>query len=181
VVFGSDGSGYDGLAQVLKKMLLYLLACTATKESGTDDSVDPSACFQEPPTAEIGTGEYSFEELTEGQDIQMQHGSQGGEHILGSLRLWNMDPVVVIHYYILREDTSDNISDQTFRVQMLPEGECQYVYAGMYGYLGFIAELVGDANPVGHNVILHMEAEDTGGRSASAQITLYVAPSEPPQ
>lgn len=91
-----------------------------------------------------------------------------------------MDPVVAIHYYILREDTGLNISDQTFRVQMLPEAACQYVYAGMYGYLGFTADSTNETNPAGHDVILHMEAEDTGGRTASAQITVYVVPSSVP-
>ncbi len=38
------------------------------------------------PIVEIGTGEYEFEAITEGQELQVIQGPQGGFHVLGSMR-----------------------------------------------------------------------------------------------
>lgn len=44
------------------------------------------------PTVEIGTGESAFEALTEGQDVPLNLGVQGGYHVWMSLRATALDP-----------------------------------------------------------------------------------------
>lgn len=44
------------------------------------------------PVVEVGTGEYEFEAITEGQELQVIQGPQGGFHVLGSLRCQGLVP-----------------------------------------------------------------------------------------
>jgi len=49
-------------------------------------------CGPPEPTVDIGTGESSFEPLTDGQDVTLVRGSQGGHHMWMSLRVDGLDP-----------------------------------------------------------------------------------------
>ncbi|MDP2311233.1 MAG: hypothetical protein Q8P18_34755 [Pseudomonadota bacterium] len=145
---------------------------TAPTDSGDTSAPPDDACFLAEPSALIGTGETSFEELSEGDTVYMQHGSQGGEHILGSIRLWNTDGIAIVHYTIARKDDGSVLSDQTFRVAMIAEADCVDVYTGMYGYLGFTSETTfGLQNTA---VILRMDATDSAGRSASDEVGVLI-------
>lgn len=159
---------------------LVLVSCTSSDDTGpgadTDTGTDP-ACFADEPTAEIGTGETDFEPLVEGQTVYMQHGAQGGEHILGSIRLWHMSQIVTVHYTITREDDGSLVSDQTFRVAMIEEPDCAYMYPGMYGYLGLTSEYTQSLQNA--HVTLQMDATDSDGRAASDSIGIVIGQSAP--
>lgn len=161
-------------------LLSVLFACAPDDDDG--DSANPavdtgSACFVEAPTALIGTGETSFEDLADGDSIYMQRGSQGGEHILGSIRLWGTDGIVVVHYTIARQDNGVLVSDQTFRVAMFAEGDCAYMYPGLYGYLGFTSEETRGLQ--GTDVVLQMDATDSAGRHAYDEVDVHIAMNDP--
>ena len=159
-------------------LALLLLSCTASDDSGqgADTGTDP-ACFADEPTAEIGTGETDFEPVAEGQTVYMQHGAQGGEHILGSIRLWHMSQIVTVHYTITREDDGSVVSDQTFRVAMIEEPDCAYMYPGMYGYLGLTSEYTQSLQNA--HVTLKMDATDSDGRAASDSVGVVIGQDAP--
>lgn len=159
---------------------LVLGSCTSSTDTGpgadTDTGTNP-ACFTDDPTAEIGTGETAFEPLTDGQTVYMQHGAQGGEHILGSLRVWHMSQIVTVHYTITRDDNGTVVSDQTFRVAMIEEPDCAYMYPGMYGYLGLTSEYTQSLQNA--HVTLQMDATDSDGRTASDSIGVVIGQDAP--
>ncbi len=161
-------------------LALVLVSCTSSDDSGatgdSDTGTDP-ACFADAPTAVIGTGETDFESLADGDTVYMQHGAQGGEHILGSLRVWHMSQIVTVHYTIAREDDGSLVSDQTFRVAMIEEPDCAYMYPGMYGYLGLTSEYTQTLQNT--NVILNMDATDSDGRSASDSVGVLIGQDAP--
>jgi len=45
-----------------------------------------------PPRVEIGTGDVAFLPLVDGDDLFIVEGPQGGFHLVGSLRAWNLHP-----------------------------------------------------------------------------------------
>ncbi len=146
-------------------LLSLALACAA-------DQIEEEDCFAEEPVARIGGGAVDFEELAAGDTIDMVTGSQGGEHIYGSLRLWNTDEIVVIHYTIARDDDGSLISDQTYRVAMVEDEACGHVYAGMYGYLGFTSDYTVALQGV--QVTLRIDATDSEGRAASDEVAVLI-------
>lgn len=147
-------------------LLLFLAAACTSEEAVGED------CYADAPVALVGTGDATFEELADGDTVYMVTGSQGGEHVYGSLRLWNTDDIVVVHYSITREDDGSVISDQTYRVGMLSEGDCTHEYVGMYGYLGFTSDYTVSLEGVA--VSLRIEATDSEDRSAADEVEVII-------
>jgi len=65
----------------------------------------------------------------------MVHGPQGGWHVLGSVRMWNMGPIVDIHFVVSSVAHDAIVADNNYRVATVIEGECTNLFWGMYGYL----------------------------------------------
>lgn len=158
-------------------MLLTLLGCIF------DDSDSAGACASEEPAVEVGQtmtddgGTQVFVAAEEGASSTIIHGPQGGWHILASARVTNTDPIVTIHYTVTVGDDGPIVSDNTYRVQLVEDGECAGYYPGMYGYLDVSALAVGDADTppellAGETLTLVMEVSDVNGRTA--QDTLHV-------
>jgi hypothetical protein len=150
---------------------LALVSCSSSNDTAPGRDADP-ACFADEPTVEIGIGDIEFEPVDEGDTVYMQHGAQGGEHILGSIRLWHMSQIVTVHYTIARESDGSLVSDQAFRVAMIEEPDCAYMYPGMYGYLGLTSEYTQSLQNT--NVILQMDATDSDGRAASDSVGVLI-------
>lgn len=68
----------------MRSLLLVCLVCSAC---GGAAGVDAG-----PPTAELGTGELSFEPIDPGADLFVIHGPQGGYHLIGAMRASGIDP-----------------------------------------------------------------------------------------
>ena len=70
-------------------LLLTLLACLGTSPDPGEDSAstEPSA-----PQALLGTGEWEWEALSDGDEIYVIQGPQGGWHLLGSVRTVGLVP-----------------------------------------------------------------------------------------
>jgi len=142
-------------------------------EAPDDDSgsYDTRPCAQGDPILEVGTGEEAFELLSNGDDIQVIHGTQDGHHILGSLRAQNTTEIAVVRFQIIPVSDGVPVSDQTYRLQMLPDpsGEpCSWMTIGMYAYLGRIDP---DAAPFLDNpVALQMDLIDDNDRAISRSL-----------
>jgi hypothetical protein len=65
--------------------VLWLLA-------GCDDGARPDADAHAAGWIEVGTGEWAFEPLEDGQDVPLVFGSQGGYHVWLSYRTGGLDP-----------------------------------------------------------------------------------------
>lgn len=124
-------------------MFFLFLACSSTKDSNLDTSSGQNAtgCLAKTPDLIIGSGEQSFEPLTEDDLVTMVHGPQGGWHILGSLYFENLKQIVEIDFEVYDLDSGVRIVNNYYRVAMLLDGDCSGYYVGMYGYLN-VNELV---------------------------------------
>ncbi len=64
----------------LALLFSFLVAC---------DPASPAACEEAaeiPGVLEIGTGESDYEPVSDGDDVKLAYGPQGGQHVWGSLR-----------------------------------------------------------------------------------------------
>jgi hypothetical protein len=148
------------------------------------DAAGSAACFADPPESEIGTGDVAFIPLHDGDQVPVIHGSQGGNHLLGSVRVHHLDPIALVHFSLTSEE-GVLISDQTYRIALLDEGDCTTMALGLYAYLGFMGggtESEDIANALlWTNVAMHIDVTDTGGRQTAADVTIVPTPSEPVQ
>jgi hypothetical protein len=69
----------------MRAILAAALLCCAIGCGGDDP-------YTGPPELILGTGESSFESLTDGQNIYVVQGPQGGFHLFGSVRTRGIDP-----------------------------------------------------------------------------------------
>ncbi|HND00133.1 MAG TPA: hypothetical protein PKW90_28655, partial [Myxococcota bacterium] len=113
---------------------LLWMACSSGRESGADDSVDTGPCAGA-AQVEIGDGTDPFVAIDEGASVTMVHGPQGGWHMLAGVRVTHTDDIVSIHYTIDTVPDGVVVSDNSYRVQLRDEGNCQGTYWNMYGYL----------------------------------------------
>ena len=63
-------------------LLILLLGCGAE-----DNPASEPESLVVPPAIEMGTGEWDWKPLTDGQEIDVIQGPQGGFHLLGSVRV----------------------------------------------------------------------------------------------
>ena len=156
----------------------------ADSDSDADADVDDTGgldCLNRTPRLEVGTGETTFEALEEGASVVMVHGPQGGWHMLGSVRTHNMEPIIEVHYTITDQESGVRVSDNTYRVAVVNDGECTGYYPGMYGYLEVsglhTAEATRPPELLGFNtVVMTMDVTDYGGRTASTSLQVTAQP-----
>ena len=149
-------------------------------DSGGPIDTGPRPCFADPPAVTIGTGEASFLSLSDGDPVTMVHGPQGGWHIAGSVRIDNMDDVVDIRFTITEPSSGLVISDNTYRVMLVPSGRCTGEFISMYGYLAVheMAEGLMDTPPellADAPLQLQMDVTDTSSRTTSASLSVIAA------
>ena len=154
-------------------------ATDATPEDTGD--TDSRPCSSGEPMLEIGTGEEVFESIREGDAIEVIHGTQDGHHILGSIRTRNTAAIAAVRFQIIPTYDGIAISDQTYRLMMLPDGSgepCAWSTIGMYAYLGRIDP--GAAPFLLHSIQFQMDFEDDYGRTLSQSVELfpYITPVE---
>ena len=166
---------------------IVITACADKGEGGASDTSDqgdgsePLApadpCFDDPLDFQVGTGEDAFELLTEGDRLEVIHGTQDGHHILGSARIQNITPIATIRFQIVPLADGVAVSDQVYRVQLLPDtehGECAGQVVGMYAYLGRIdpgnAPFLGELNEIRMTVTNEMGE----ARTKAIKVTPYL-------
>lgn len=145
-------------------------------------SIDPACCAYE-STLEVGTGSEGFEELPDGSELTMVHGPQGGWHMYGAIRACSTRDVVTINFRITDLVSGVEVSNNDYRVALVPESDCCGVYYNMYGYLD-VSELAdGDRDTppellCGHDLRITMEATDSDGRDLVDERTVRAVPDE---
>ena len=87
---------------------------------------------------ELGEGDGSFEPFNSELEAMMIHGPQGGWHILGSFVLRNALQILDVEFTIEHLPTATLISDNSYRLAMIMDGECSGFYPGLYGYINVI-------------------------------------------
>ena len=156
--------------------LFLLFAC-----AGSDLPDDTAGgCMSEAATVEIGGGTESFESVADGAEATMVHGPQGGWHVLASVSLRHVDPIVSIHYTIEVQPEGTIIADNTYRVQILEDAPCGGYYPGMYGYLDVRALAEGDRDTppellAARDLLIRIDISDLAGRTASDTLPVVAA------
>lgn len=149
---------------------------TGDQDAETDDTgvEDTRPCAAGDPILEIGTGEDAFEPINNGDAIEVIHGAQDGHHILGSLRTKNTAEIAAVRFRITPTFDGIPISDQTYRLMMLPDGSgepCAWTTIGLYAYLGRIDP--GEAPFLLHSVMFQMDFEDDYGKTVSQSLEVF--------
>lgn len=192
----------SSLHPVKSFFLLMTLASCASSPSGPKDSADPpgpadgdvdgdadvdggvddtgsESCWDASPTIEVGTGETTFERLDDGDPVVMVHGPQGGWHMLGSVRIHSMESIIDVSYTITDEASGVRVSDNTYRVAVVVDGECTGFYPGMYGYLT-VDEMGTPGRPpdlLSYKTLeMKMDVTDYGDRTASKTVRVVAQP-----
>ncbi len=160
-------------------------------DTDTPDAPGPTVDTDLPPPdtdpcgvfLQVGTGEFSWEDLDSLQDVEMVHGPQGGWHILWSVMLSGTEPTAQLHGTITDLDSAVVVSDITYNVALDPVDDCIGESIGQYGYLDVSGLASGslDTPPellVGHTLLLRVEAADFAGTTASDDI-LVTAVADP--
>lgn len=114
-----------------------------------------------PPELELGTGQYAFEPVVDGQDLTIFAGPQGGYHIWLGVRVVNMDPNRM-HFETAMElvDGGQEIGFPLYFDATLFRGP-----SGDLEYAGFPGQLEPD-EVVGRALRVTLLAEDRGERTA---------------
>ncbi|WP_437629944.1 hypothetical protein [Sorangium sp. So ce854] len=87
----------------------------------------------EPPaqgTAELGTGEWQFEPLVDGQEVELAHGAQGGWHLWTSVRTLGLEPEGVqleVTTTVLDDPASATTSRGRIELTELEDGRCELI------------------------------------------------------
>lgn len=161
-------------------LFVMLAACTGFK----DDSGGNGGCAEGDPCVEVGNGETSHAPLAEGDHVVMVHGPQGGWHIWGSLKTWNLSDIVTIVFTIDDQDTGVRISDNTYNVAMVAgDADNEHVYYGLFGFLDADDPATADVVEIppdvlaGHTVRLAMTVTNADdGTSATASVDVIADP-----
>ena len=114
---------------------LILVACSTSSDTATTTTittVDPNA-----PRCLVGEGETAWMDLENGADSTVVHGPQGGWHVLGSVRTWNLGDIQELNFVVTDSASGVAVSDVEAKV-LVPFGDdcngCSQ-HIGMYGYL----------------------------------------------
>jgi hypothetical protein len=116
-------------------------------------------------TFELGTGQTSFETVTDGQTLQIQTGTQGAFHLWGATRSQGLDASACDLICSLTFTGSGQAvsSPSAYRVNLIADGDWD-VATGIICYIGD-AQVV--AGVRGQTVTMTMEAKDDLGVTAS--------------
>jgi hypothetical protein len=179
--------GADGAEVTL---LVALLGCAGsdTTPTGTDPTGAsspsephtgaPPACV---PTVVIGAGEDQWVDLAPLDEVELVHGPQGGWHVLWSARVGGTEPTVQLRGVITDVASGIVVSDVTYGVGLVPIDGCSGASIGRYGYLDVTPLVEGDLDTppellAGHTLLLHVDATDFAGTSASAELQVIAVP-----
>ena len=143
--------------------------------SSPDDSGGVAAsCDSGSGAVELGTGETTYEPLSDGDPVVVINGPQGGQHILASVRTTGMSSIATVQLTIQRAADESFVSDQTYRLQFFDDpdrdADCAWLYPGLYGYLGFVSVAEDDADFLWRDAIMRVEVTDEAGQAASDSV-----------
>lgn len=111
---------------------------------------------------ELGTGEWRFEPLVDGQEVRMIHGAQGGWHVWTSLRAIDLEPdrVRLELYMRLVDEPESEWNTSKIDVNMVPDGDS-------LAYLGYPFVIVDPACTAGRALEVRAVMRDRRGTMGS--------------
>jgi hypothetical protein len=140
-----------------------------------------------PASVKVGTGELSFSPLTDGDDVEVVLGPQGGYHIYGSMQVTGIDPGnpdslgdpsnPTVAFAVF--DGEDRLDRGAVYTQGLDESEERGVYE-MIGRL-LILDITDDDEVVGHTFDVEVYVQDVDGVEVTdaVSVTAIKAPTNP--
>jgi len=175
---------------------------TACSGSGSDDTstsecndtleetgiqignIDPScACLE--PKLEPGSNEFpdDWTPISDGDEVVVVHGPQGGWHVWGSVKTQNTRNVVQVEIKIYDIPSGEIVADNGYHVALINEGTCAGSYPGMFAFINIdalIDEEAGLDTPPElicyHPLRIEMTTSDSGGRSITEVVEVIAAP-----
>lgn len=97
------------ISRTLLSLLLALFTVAAS--CGDDDVATDAGPRGDEPSVEIGTGYAAFTPIADGDTLEMERGSQGGQHIWTAFRMRHMDPrSAVLRIDLQRADDDQSVT-----------------------------------------------------------------------
>jgi hypothetical protein len=169
---------------------LFLLLTTCTNEQACESPEEDTGiqigdinetCLCQEPSIAIGTGRENFEPISNGDNIEMTFGPQGGWHIWGSIQATNTRNVIRIHFEAIDIESGETVVDVTHQVALAMENDCTGSYTGMYGFLKLEALYSGELDTppeliCGHLLEVRMTVSDSGGRLITETVETVTTP-----
>ncbi|MGK3982632.1 hypothetical protein WME99_06325 [Sorangium sp. So ce136] len=121
----------------------------------------------EPPAqgvVELGTGEWRFEPLADGQEVELAHGAQGGWHMWTSVRTFGLEPEGVeleVTTTVVGDPSSATTSRGRIELTELEDGRCEFI--------GWPAVLREPACAIGHTLQIRGVVLDARGTVATGE------------
>lgn len=133
-----------------------------------------AACADEgssaPPTLELGTGEWAFEPLSEGQQVRLVAGTQGGFHVWLSMRAQGFDGTRLrMKLQLIPSSAPDQISGSDLELAFQPGDD------GLE-FIGWPAQLLMPWCFTDAPLTLDVELSEGDTRSAHASIAIVPTP-----
>ncbi|WP_437665326.1 hypothetical protein [Sorangium sp. So ce1182] len=113
---------------------------------------------------ELGTGEWRFEPLADGQEVELAHGAQGGWHLWTSVRTLGLEPEGVeleVTTTVLGDPSSETTSRGRIELAELEDGRCEFI--------GWPAVLREPACAIGHTLRVRGVVLDARGTVATGE------------
>ncbi len=159
-------------------LLLTLLAgCAADPE--------PVEAPPPPPVIEMGTGEWDWEPLEPGQEIDVIQGPQGGFHLLGSVRVKGLEAGTAndltdpnnptTQFWVVHN--GENLSPGSRFIQGLdptPEEDGAYSHQMVGRFI--IMNILADDELDGEEVTFGVSVDDVNGERVETEMTLTTVP-----
>ncbi len=136
-----------------------------TSDAATDDRlsvVDPSL--------EVGTGQSSWESLTDGAPVELIHGPQGGYHLFARIREQRLGGDVQVTFRVTPVEGGEPVNDPADRIRLLEGRGLLRTTAGWESssaLLVILTRIRGPAEVVGRRFILEANVASTGSSTIS--------------
>ena len=148
-----------GSLQSLPSALLALVLLAACEPGGGD--VDPDL----DPEMIIGTGEWMWEDVSDGDELTLSRGTQGGYHFWLSVRAVGVDPARIRMQLDLLPSNPDPVLEvhSDIRINLDEPGDPEMAADGWSEYIGFPAQLSRPWCVVDEPLEANVELEDRNG------------------
>ena len=128
-----------------------------------------------PASLELGAGSWRFESLTDGQELELIRGAQGGWHVWISVRTRGLEEEPVITFRLQPEDESREPMETVVRANLDPEDD--EGYRDLVGHTQIVDE---PSCMVGEMMHLEVSAEVAGEVLTSDRYFMVLGGAFPP-
>lgn len=153
-----------------------LPGCSSTPvgpDASADASADAPPVDGSPvtdPTLDLGTGQSSWEALTDGDGVELIHGPQGGYHLFARIREQRLGPDVQVTFRVTPADGGAPINDPSDRVRLLEGRGLLRTAQGWESSSALLVILVAVRSPAevaGRRFVLEVSVTPSGSSGAS--------------